>query len=1070
MNRILSKYFKYAVVMLLLTIAILVHAAGATELDNNFSEDLDSDMYDCSVVLNRSVDGRPMNVKLYLEWQSDRDCIRLDILNNNVIINSIKAGTIFKAGSLKISSTIEKKENTEQINFSIHRRGDSLAIFDKEKMLLNCKVNHAPGNIGRYVATGEGTIDINVNKLEPVFFTDDFMRTADDQNQWKVATGEWEMRSAWDDVVNSATTMDKKEYAQNPFAWAGRAKDDKAAFCTTGLDTWEDYNFSTSICPGGDGAVGIAANIIGQNYLLVKWLPASAQNANTKKITLLNIAGTAQTELKSADFGYLPGQWYRMSIISNLSGVTVLIDGHEVLSSPPVYPTHGGVGLYCDGKAGAIFDDVSVIGSGINEDIVHESQQTKINDKFKQDNKGMAVWASVKSEWKPIPGAPGYLTHRSEFYGNHWVVMDLKIPEESLTGSLDIILSGDGKSVDNGYRLSARMGAGKDIPELAIYRNGLVVATGKLGIVPGEDFSLRFKRLKSKLIFTVDDEIKLEYDDANPINGLKPSYHVDGSFAGIGDVLVMGENNLDYVFTGAPSDWVNEGTWEATTRWSCAPQWSFLAGWGASDVALWHKKIFTGDQLLQTFVGVKMEYPYQREIYDNRYRDLGITICGDGKNPHSGYSAIYGAPSKDGATPNMRTVLLRNGVEVAECAVRMPGRNEAHNSWFNLELRKHGGVVEFLLGGTLLLTYTDPVPIEGGIPAVWTTDNGISVARVRLNYANAPVARKDIRVQIDQPEYGNWVNIGETININFPRLCSTSGRQVKLQIKKHTAPVAETDDAIKIVGNSIAFTPKAVGDHWYEITGVDGDVVSAPFNLIITAFDKTKTIDNSHALYLYNFDTGKGNRVLDVSPIAPALNINIPINAKADWNKGGLRLSSSTPLVSIGTTSKLQAIEKSKQMSVEIWFLPDTLYPNNDLPEKWFGVFCTAQVSADMSIFNFGHHSNRVVAANMYNRMVENPQTTVGRWKVGLQHIVYTWSGTQTTLYVNGVSTGENATIAWLPEQWSKVIATWPPLLIGNDVSGIHGIMGTFYKLAIHDKSFDKTEIMERYTAGPSVR
>ncbi len=1070
MKWILNKYFKYAVVMLFFTIAILIHAGGAPELDNNFSEDLDADMYDCIVSLARPAGERTINMKLYLEWQSDKDCIRLDILNNNIIINSIKSGTIFKAGNLKIASKTEK--DTEEIKFSIHRRGESFAIFNNDdRMLLNCQINHAPGNIGRYVATGEGVVDIKVNKLEPVFFNDDFMRTAKDQSQWKIVTGEWELRSAWDDVVNSATTMDKKEYAQNPFAWAGRAKDDKGAFCTVGQDTWEDYNYSASVCPGGDGAVGMAVNVSGDNYILVKWLPASSLKANGKKITLLNVTGNTRDEIKSADFGYLPGQWYRVSITSNLSGVHVYIDGREVLSTPPINPSRGGVGLYCDGLQGAIFDDVSIIGNGINEDIIHESQQAKINDKFKLDNKGMAVWASVKSEWKPIPGAPGYFTHRSEFYGNHWLVMSVKIPEESLTGSFDIILSGDGKSIDNGYRLSARLGAAKEIPELAIYRNGLMVASGKLGIEPGEEYTLRFKRIDNKIIFAIDDNIKLSYEDNDqiPITGLKPAYHVDTAFIPTSDVLVIGENNQDYVFTGAPADWVNEGTWEATTRWSCAPQWSFLAGWGASDVALWHKKIFTGDQLLQAFIGVKMEYPYQREIYDNRYRNLGITICGDGKNPRSGYSVIYGAASKDGATQNSRTVLMRNGVEVAESAVKMPGRNEAHNIWFDLELRKHGAVIEFWLGGALLLTYNDPNPINGGVPAVWTYDNGISVARVRLNYANTPVARNDIRVQIDQPEYGNWVNIGETININFPRLCSSSGRKVNLQIKKHAAPAEEAEDAVKVVGNSIAFTPKVIGDHWYEITGVDGDVVSAPFNLIITAFDKTKVVDNSHALYLYNFDAGSGNKIVDVSPIAPALNINIPTNSKAEWYKGGLRLSSSTPLVSIGTTTKLQAIEKSKQMSVEVWFLPDTLYPNNDLPEKWFGVFCTSQVSPDMSIFNFGHHSNRVIGANMYSRMVENGLTTVGRCKVGLQHIVYSWTGTQTILYVNGVYAGEN-NIAWMPEQWSKVIATWPPLLIGNDVSNLHGIMGTFYKLAIHDKAFDAAEITTRYTAGPSVR
>ena len=68
-----------------------------------------------------------------------------------------------------------------------------------------------------------------------------------------------------------------------------------------------------------------------------------------------------------------------------------------------------------------------------------------------------------------------------------------------------------------------------------------------------------------------------------------------------------------------------------------------------------------------------------------------------------------------------------------------------------MDLRKHGDTVEFWLDNALALTTRIRIPLEGGIPAIWTSDGGISIARLRLSYANAPQPRTEAQVMLEHP-------------------------------------------------------------------------------------------------------------------------------------------------------------------------------------------------------------------------------------------------------------------------------------------------------------------------------
>ena len=253
---------------------------------------------------------------------------------------------------------------------------------------------------------------------------------------------------------------------------------------------------------------------------------------------------------------------------------------------------------------------------------------------------------------------------------------------------------------------------------------------------------------------------------------------------------------LDYTFAEAPADWYAVGTWMPSVRWSCTPTWSFLSGWSLGDAVLWHKERFTGEQSLEAFLGVKMEFPREQVGYFTRYHGyLAVTICGDGKDPRNGYCGIYGAPDADG-NPYQRAELLRNGVIVAAIPINsMRAWRQNHHQWFKLMLNKQGNTVTFSVKLDMRryeLPYTDPQPIDGGIPAIWTHANAISLARVLLNCEHAPTPWAGPQVTIDTPWYPEWANIAHPETLAFPESWAISGKPVTLRVTPRLTPPGTT--------------------------------------------------------------------------------------------------------------------------------------------------------------------------------------------------------------------------------------------------------------------------------------
>ncbi|MHB9108443.1 MAG: LamG-like jellyroll fold domain-containing protein [Armatimonadota bacterium] len=1046
-------------IFLLLLVFCVAVAALAVPVPGEFGDGLDCEAYDCLITARQPKGLAPTSaLTVYLEWSDDA--------NHTAVVLTPKG--------IALATLSDKKELKRQLvdtalpvdapfNLTIMRRGGKLGLALNSRLIFRGEMPRAAGTTAG-ITVGEGwTVEATrVQPLEPVLFADNFMRNRDEPGPWSIISGKWGLQSAWDIESNGRSgRFANQAYATNPFAWIG-SNPNGAAVCTAGKPFWEDYTLTTALCPPVAGAAGVLVNLADrQNGLLIRWSPANDRADRGNELALFRLIDGKRELLTRSAGGYLSGQWYRMSVESSPDGVRVLIDGVERLTHTDAFNWRGGVGLYAEGAEGAVFDDLTVYGRRVNTTLFREEEQRQLSQRMLND----PVMVRWSRDWQPFPGQQFARVCTREFYGDHGLAVTLT-PSWAEDGELWLGLNGNGQALTRGYRVSIKRAAGREGTDYTVYRNTvqLAAATGE-ALQPGDEYRLRFQRVGKRIWLEVDGETVVSAEDESVMSDLLPFYWSSGCLVAVREPMVSGNNVLDYYFTEAPVDWVGEGTWAPTIRWACDPKWSFMSGWSHGLAVLWHKREFRGDHSLEVYMGVKMEYPRYREFYDFRFRDLALTICSDGRDPRSGYTGIVGAPDEQG-TPNRRTVLLRNGVVVASVNLPLPQKDQGHNSWFLLSLRKRGNAVDFLFDGKPVIHYVDEQPLEGGVPAIWTKNNGVSLARARLQFAEPSRPRPGTQVGINEPEYPDWVDAGKTLALSFPAAGSTTGNPVRLEAKPIDLPGKEAAPVIK--DTQVLLTPTRLGDYWYKINAVDGDNVSPSVHVVFPVFTPALGRDDSRTLLMYRFTEGKGNVVKDRCAVGQPLDLHIPTPQAVRWLSGqGLMLLEPTMLSSNTAADKLLPIKRGG--TFECWISATTLYPQTGT--FWEGtLFSWDETEGAVTRRNFavGFHSWMMLVAAGPGSVLNttSPFTLqVPGLRLGLRHVVVTWNGTKTVTYMNGVRVAEN-NFNWRTDLWSQ----GGVIHLGNQVEEPRTYLGTYYLLAIHDRPLTAEQVLRHYQAGPSAR
>ena len=1048
--------FQIRLFALLLSSFVFMSAIQAeTTMLAPFSDELNTETYDCLLTLQPAMNvGVAQVAAVLLEYGEGASHLRLEIGTARLRIQ-METGT-------KRSTIGEVKSRVKPgtpYSLTVIRRGRSLVLFHGTTLLFRGMVPRGTGKEATvHCGAGWTLEDARVQRQEPVLFADDFMRTADEKGPWTVESGQWVLQSAWDNLAQGKSyRFANYNYAQNPFAWVGITVGAQPAICTTGDPFWENYTFSVSVQPIGQGAVGVLMNVAdSDNRLLARWRPANDRRAGGNELTLYKVIEGKQTVIGKSSGGYMPGQWYRLSVVSSLDGVQVLVDGVPRVASKGVTVWRGGIGLYVEGADGTIFDDLTVYGRGIDADLLAEIRQSRIGKRFRDDQAGMQEWSSAPDQWLVDQAQPDLYWNPDTLYGNRNRIRGLVHPPANATGELTLLLYGDrAAKFEAGYRAVITIDE-KGEQTVALFR-GTTMLTSKTGtdLLPGGESSICLAHLGTQLILEIDDELVLHAQDATPLDSGFAGYHRQGqAFQSLHEVEVFSRNLLDYTFSEAPVDWYAVGTWEPSIRWSCQPQWSFLSGWSRGDAVLWHKQRFSGDQSLQAFTAVKTEFPREREVYMySRHQGyFGVTICGDGRDPRNGYSGIYGAPDVDG-TPYKRAVLLRNGVEVASTPITAHEWSVSHRSWFVPELSKHENVVTFTVKVAqerYSISYVDPKPLPGGVPAIWTQNNAISVARVRFNSASDPTPWGGPQVFIDQPWYPEWANTGETVTHRFPGSYAMKGKPVTLRVMPREVPDIDANAAV-VRGMEVHVTPKATGDHWYTITATDGTNQSPPFHLDQKVFNPALERDDSRALVLYRFDEESGRTVHDQSAITPALDLSLVGEAEALWVPGqGMQFNRSTFLLgSAEQAEKLLLPAKTNACTVEFWLSAETIIGTN-MP-FWWG---DSWENVNLAVWKYAGELHCSTIA--YTAKAGDVAGNI--FYSSLHHYAVTWDGTTTTAYRDGEVIWHRP-VDWATGRWGK----------RSSFVLAQSFAGSFYLFAMHDRCLTKADIERHYLAGPSA-
>ncbi len=1063
---------KILIIGIMLMSSLLLFA-GVPGLINNEADEL----YDVKFKLNRTAQTTAGNVvNLYLNWLEQGTFTRIRIANEKIVIDEVKKGNVERINDTKYifkSATVYA--------FTISRRSDKIIItVNDDKIIAENVVNPGGSEVGIVPDPGIVITDSAVQQIEPVIFSDNFMRSADEVSSWKSVTGDWGFQSAWDEDPHKSSTKNLSPgYAQNPFAWVGKAKDDKPALCVNGELNWDNYNYSAAMRGHDGGIMGMAVNLNDANDgYLMKWSAASGMGEKFNKLEICQITGGKSTVISTLNEGYIPGQWYKLSINSNIEKIKFLIDGREKLIIPnPVY-WHGRIGLYAEGTKGAVFDDISVYGNTVKTDIILEHASARISDKLSEDG-AMSVWTDSSREWAityPLTGAYSGI-YRYNVYGDQWVSLKLT-PSLQDTGTLTMAIGSNGIQIETGvYAQLTRKNAvsknEKSVTIVKICMDDKIFAQKDIALLnPDEEYDLRLAKEGKKYLLEIDGEIVLETENAPEPVGTRPAFIGSKGYKSVKNMLALGKQILDYTFSESPTDWITEGTWLSTVRWACAPQWSFLGGSSRGDAAIWHKKKFYGNQDFEAFIGITMEYPGETEIYYERYKNIGITICGDGINPRNGYAAIYGADDING-NPNQRIVLLRNGIEVASILNIMPGYEDAHRKWFHIELRKTDNKIEFLLDGTVMLTYLDNNPIDGGVPAIWTFNNGISIARARMFYSGKTDVTPEQKIFIEESDIPEWINITDKLTLDLSTSWSVANKPLKFIAETKQHPDGDTG-TITFNDTSAIINPTKPGYYWYQITATDGDNKSRALNISFLACDSNIVRSKDNLRILYRFDEGTGRDIKDVSGIEPAADMRVIVPRKTEWlPKRGIHVSDGGIISTPKLTDKLSTIITNKQCTFEFWLNTDTMNPPRETSDNWKGAILSWQAPGDVVNFSFGHKQSYLGMQvhptqfdyRAYQFYGDSAFDTMRTFRTGLTHIVVTWDGVNTYYYRNGIKVA-SLTGNWGTAEWAKsgIIS------IGNDLTWQRSYYGTYYLTAIYDKALSPEMIINNFNAGPDAK
>ena len=549
-----------------------------------------------------------------------------------------------------------------------------------------------------------------------------------------------------EDVLNDfsdGTTANWVRFAGNWHVADGqyRVTASAPARSVTGLPDWKNYRLEAEVQPREAEWVGLTAAYLDEASHLLYRVSNSGQQelvryANGDREVLARVERPPQ--------GWPDGA-ARLALTLRQGAVAAEANGEPQMEAWIGPGLRGRAGLYAENAGSAAFDNVAVEFTDGMKSILN------VNPVFASEV-SMANWAAAESDWtKARSSVVGtYFTdarvHRMECHGD--VEFAVNVEKADRLRQLRMSIGTAETDLETGYHLvlKRKEETGSDSwapassdpsPEpgapaeeegdwtARLYHRDTVLLsrTLPLGVTPSD---LRFSRNGTMLIGYVNGEPVVQSRASSPALGRRIAYAHSGGTIQPKQNRVACSNAWCYSFRQATTDWrVASGTWEVTNRWQCDPRWTFFSGRSSRLACIWNKRQFENDVCIDLAAGIKMD-----RNRGGRYEyasDLNLTIAADGRDLTSGYSFLFGAHQ------NKATLILRGEQEVARSHRQIPIHTNIHRRWFHLKVARHGHKLLYWIDDELVLEYDDPDPLPGRQIALWTWNNGIMVAQVRIS-------------------------------------------------------------------------------------------------------------------------------------------------------------------------------------------------------------------------------------------------------------------------------------------------------------------------------------------------
>ena len=569
-------------------------------------------------------------------------------------------------------------------------------------------------------ALGQGGVGLWAKNMDAAEFDDvevrsyDFLRTAFSNNgAWERATGQWTLAG-------------------------GVAKGQNEGLLVTGARDWDGYRAHISAQMKPDATLGYAVGVRDtKNYTLFQISP-------DRKARIIRVQNGARKTLfeGAADLREQTGKdgFARFQIDARNGALRVKAGNQLIAQTSAPDLTNGRFGLVAGGAAPVAFKDAVIY-------FPPPPEPPKVATKM-EDDAYMVGWASASGQWPPTPGAGGLeFWNTGEFFGD--TTLDFPWKASWKLGKVEMALRAHRGEFESGYLLRGVIDKDAAKIDWTLLRGDKTLASAAMpyaalpAIDTPEGGTLHLQMAGNGLMLLAGETPVLSYLDADPPKGTALGLRSSGVRVRTESLVATTANRDDYTFTEAPVDfYAPSGRWNVFSRWPCYGDWSFFGGTGRHPT-LWSKRTYGGDIVAEFYSHPQMDLP--KEPGYSHPGDLNVSLCGDGKNPASGYSFVIAGDN------NTATKILRGDKVVAQRTddkatfQNTINHNMAwHRTWFYIRASaraakrdgKEGVMVTLSLNDEKLLDYfdADPLPLyqNGGRVAFWTLDSTMMIARAKI--------------------------------------------------------------------------------------------------------------------------------------------------------------------------------------------------------------------------------------------------------------------------------------------------------------------------------------------------